>query len=51
MNLPRNNSTEHSSKEVEVDSEEEVRNPEIWDSSEDDLYVAFESSEIEAEEE
>ena len=50
-NLPRNDSIEHSSKEVQVDSEEDVGNQEIWDSSENDLYVAFESSEVEAEEE
>ena len=42
---------EHSSKEVQVDSEEDVRNQEIYDSSEEDLYVAFESSEVEAEKE
>ena len=42
---------EDSSKEVQVDSEEDVRNQEIYDSSEEDLYVAFESSEVEAEEE
>ena len=42
---------ERSSKEVQVDSEEDVGNQKIWDSSEDDLYVAFESSEVEAEKE
>ena len=49
-NLPRNDSIEHSSKDVQVDSEEDVGKQEIWDSSEDDLYVAFESSEVEEEE-